>query len=70
MMRDLLSPYLFILVMKIISCLISRAKEGGFSIGFRVKEKHDVGVEVSHLFFANDTLIFYDASKENMVYLS
>ena len=27
-------------------------------------------VEVSHLFFADDTLIFCDASKENLEYLS
>ena len=69
-MRDPLSPYLFILVMKILSCLISRAKEGVFFEGFQVKERHDVGLEVSHLFFANDNLIFCDASKENLVYLS
>ncbi|RVW84859.1 hypothetical protein CK203_048566 [Vitis vinifera] len=30
--------------------------------GFRVKERHDVGLEFSHLFFANDNLIFCDAS--------
>ena len=28
------------------------------------------GVEVSNLFFADDTLIFYNASKENLEYLS
>ena len=67
---DPLSPYLFILVMEILSCLISRAKDGDFIEGFWVKERNDVGVEVSHLFFADDTLIFCDASKENLEYLS
>ena len=56
--------------MKILSCLISKANEGVFFEGFQVKERHDVGLEVSHLFFANDNLIFCDASKENLVYLS
>ena len=65
-----MSPYLFILVMNILSCLISRVKEGGFSKGFQLKKRHDVGVEVSHLLFANDILIFCDASKEHLVYLS
>ena len=67
---DPLSPYLFILVMEILSCLISRAKDGGFIEGFWVKERNDVGVKVSHLFFADDTLIFSDASKENLEYLN
>ena len=65
-----MSPYLFILVMEILSCLISRAKDGGFTEGFRVKERNDARVKVSHLFFADDTLIFCDASKENLEYLS
>ena len=50
--------------------MISRAKDGDFIEGFQVKERNDVGVEVSHLFFADDTLIFCDASKENLEYLS
>ena len=29
-----------------------------------------MGVEVSHLFFVDDTLIFCDASKESLEYLS
>ena len=65
-----LSPYLFILMMEILSYLISRAKDGGFIEGFWVKERNDAGVEVSNLFFADDTLIFYNASKENLEYLS
>ena len=68
--KDPLSPNLFILVMENLSCLLSRAKDGGFIEGFQVKERHEVGVEVSHLFFADDTLIFCDTSKENLKYLS
>ena len=67
---DPLFPYLFILGMEILSCLISRAKEDSFIEGFWVKERNDAGVEVSHLFFADDTLIFCNASKENLEYLS
>ena len=33
---DLLSPYLFFLGMEILSCLFSRAKDGGFIEGFEV----------------------------------
>ena len=50
--------------------MLSRAKEGGFFYGVLVKGRHDVGVEVSHLFFANDTPILCDASKENFEHLS
>lgn len=49
--RDPLSPYLFILAMETLSRLHSRAKEGGFIDGFLIKERRDVGVEVSHLLF-------------------
>ena len=41
-----------------------------FIEGFWVKKRNDVGVEVSHLLFANDTLIFCDANKENLEYLN
>ena len=65
-----MSPYLFILVIKTLSHLLSMAKEGGFIEGFLVKGRYDVGVEISHLFFVDDTLIFCDTSKENLEHLS
>ncbi|RVW67778.1 hypothetical protein CK203_062452 [Vitis vinifera] len=66
--RSLVS--LFILAMETLSCLLSKANEGSFINGFLVRGKNGVGVEVSHLLFANDTLILCDASKENLEYLS
>jgi hypothetical protein len=55
---DPLSPFLFVLVMeafsRMISAMYSRGLISGFSVGSR---EHD-RVEVSHLLFADDTLIF------------
>ena len=43
--------------------------EGGFIDDFLVRGRDGEGVEVSHLLFAGDTLIFCDARKENLEYL-
>ena len=56
--------------MEALSHLLSRANEGCFINGFVVRRRHDMGVEVSHLFFIDNTLILCDASKENLEYLS
>jgi hypothetical protein len=55
---DLLSPFLFVLVMeafsKMINAIYSRGLISGFSVGPREVDR----VEVSHLLFADDTLVF------------
>ena len=58
---DLLSPYLFLLAMEALSQLLSSARNGGFISGFKVGGREREGPIVSHLLFADDTLIFCDA---------
>ena len=58
---DPLSPYLFLLAMEALSQLLSRARNGGFISSFKVGGRGSEGLFVSHLLFADDTLIFYDA---------
>ena len=50
-------------------CILLRAKERGFIDGYIVRGRNGLGVEVSHLLFADDTLILCDAIKENLEYL-
>ena len=69
--KEPLFPYLFILAMDTRSSILVRAKEGGFFFyGFIVRGRDGEGMDVSHLLFVDNTLIFCDASKENLEYLS
>lgn len=62
--EDPLSPFLFVLVMEIHSCLLKRAMESGFLLGFKVR------VEASHLLLT-DILVFCKATQNQMTrYLS
>ncbi|KAL6329339.1 hypothetical protein AAG906_017644 [Vitis piasezkii] len=56
---DPLSPYLFVIVMEAFSCLMKRAVEGGFLMPCMVWGRRGEGVQISHLLFADDTLIFW-----------
>ncbi|RVW78761.1 putative mitochondrial protein [Vitis vinifera] len=67
---DPLSPYLFVIGMEVLSRLIHRAVGGGFLLGCRVNGRGGDGALVSHLLFADDTLVFCEASEDQMVYLS
>ncbi|RVW70775.1 Elongation factor 1-gamma [Vitis vinifera] len=67
---DPLSPYLFVIGMEAFSRLIHRAVRGGFLSGCRIKGRRGDGALVSHLLFADDTLVFCDSSQDEMAYLS
>ncbi|KAJ9691054.1 hypothetical protein PVL29_013294 [Vitis rotundifolia] len=67
---DPLSPYLFVIAMEVFSCMLSRAINGGFLSGWRVGGRSGVGIHISHLLFADDTLVFCEESPDQMTYLS
>ena len=66
---DPLSPYLFVIGMELFSRLIDRAMEGNFLFGCRVSGRGEEGLVLTHLLYADDTLIFYGADRIQLVYL-
>uniref|UniRef100_A0A2N9EVU3 Reverse transcriptase domain-containing protein n=1 Tax=Fagus sylvatica TaxID=28930 RepID=A0A2N9EVU3_FAGSY len=56
---DPLSPMLFVIVMEAFSRLIVKATGAGMLTGFSMGSIDSDPLEVSHLLFANDTLIFF-----------
>ncbi|RVW57146.1 putative ribonuclease H protein [Vitis vinifera] len=66
---DPISPYLFILGMEVLSALIRRAVQGNFISGCRLRGRGDAEIMVSHLLFADNTIIFCEASKDQLTHL-
>ncbi|CAN0922512.1 Transposon TX1 uncharacterized 149 kDa protein [Linum grandiflorum] len=58
---DSLSPFLFILVMEILSAILARVHDSGLVSGFFMDEVLEQG-PVSHILYADDALLFCDAS--------
>lgn len=67
---DPLSPYLFIMVMEMLSHILNRAIERGFLVDISVCGRRCEGMELSYLLFVDDTLILCNASKQHMKHLS
>lgn len=66
--RDPLSPYLFVLAMEAVNCLLRKVRDGDFLFGFKVNGRDEL--EVSHLLFGDNTLVLYEASLTQMTDLS
>ena len=66
---DPLSPYLFVIGMEALSCLLKRAVEGNFISGCRFGGRDGGEIVISHLLYADDTIIFCDANAEQLMYL-
>ena len=64
---DPLSPLLFLLIMEVLSRTLKKTKEGGLIQGFHVGPINSTGIRISHLLFAVDTILFCDASREQML---
>lgn len=63
---DPLSPFLFLLVSEVLNIMFSKASCAGKVGGFSVKNG---GTTISHLQFADDTLVFLDADLEQVRFL-
>ncbi|RVW50576.1 Transposon TX1 uncharacterized 149 kDa protein [Vitis vinifera] len=67
---DPLSPYLFVLGMEVLDALLRRAVAGGYLSGCSIKGDRRHNLKISHLFFADDTIVFCEANKEHLTHLS
>ena len=56
---DPLLPYDFVIRMRALSCLIDRAVNGGFLSSYRVRGRGGDGVQVTHLLFVDDAMVFF-----------
>ena len=64
---DPLSSLLFLLIMEVLSRLLKKTEECNLIWGFHVGDVNVVGVRISHLLFADDTILFCDASREQLL---
>ena len=67
---DPIPPYLFVIGMEAHGLLIQRAVDGNYLFGSRVAIREGEGEAISHLFYAYDTLLFYEPNKDQMKFLS
>ena len=64
---DLLSPLLFLLIMEVLSRMLKKTEDCDMLCGFLVGPSNSIGVRISHLLFANDTILFCDASRDQLL---
>ena len=63
------SPMLFLIMMEVFSRMLKRGEGAGLISGFKAHGRKGNGVCVSHLLFANDTILFCDANVEQILHI-
>uniref|UniRef100_A0A2N9GZQ1 Reverse transcriptase domain-containing protein n=1 Tax=Fagus sylvatica TaxID=28930 RepID=A0A2N9GZQ1_FAGSY len=66
---DPLSPLLFLLVMEILSKILKKVEASGLIRGFQATRRGGEGLCISHLLFADDTMVMCDANAVQLMYL-
>jgi hypothetical protein len=64
-----LSPLLFIIVMEALGSMISAAVSGGLLFGFFMGAWNVGEIDIFHLLFADDTLIFNGVNPDHLCHL-
>ena len=62
--RDPLSPNLFVVGMEVFSILVDKVAQESFPMGYKIVNREGEEVQITHLLFANDKLVFCKDSKE------
>ncbi|CAN1151748.1 Transposon TX1 uncharacterized 149 kDa protein [Linum perenne] len=65
---DSLSPFLFIMVMEVLSSILGQMQEAGLVKGFHMNDMASSS-QVNHILYADDTLVFCDADESQVRYL-
>ena len=66
---DPLSPMLFLVMMEVLSRMLKRVEGTGLIRGFQFVGRRGEGECVSHLLFADDTILFCDADVEQILHV-
>ncbi|XP_049386856.1 uncharacterized mitochondrial protein AtMg01250-like [Solanum stenotomum] len=61
---DPLSPFLFIIAMEGLDSLMRRASLNNWIRGFIIKNRVNEVIDMTHLLYADDTIIFCEAAQE------
>uniref|UniRef100_A0A2N9GQ47 Reverse transcriptase domain-containing protein n=1 Tax=Fagus sylvatica TaxID=28930 RepID=A0A2N9GQ47_FAGSY len=66
---DPLSPLLFLVVMEVLSRMLRKVEEEGLIRGFKAGCNAAVDLSISHLLYADDTILFCDADPDQLLYI-
>ena len=64
---DPLSPLLFLLLMEVLSRILKKTEDSGLLRGFHMGLVNSIGVCISHLLLADDTILFCNASRDQLL---
>ena len=67
---DPLSPYLFVLGVEVFFIMVDKAAQEGLLLGYKIVNREGEKVQITHLLFADETLVFCKDSKDQMAHLS